>query len=89
MIDATQKEQLMSYAHLGALALGPIAMILVLFFMLGRGKKKAAPQAAPALEAPTPTPVAEPSKPAMPTVPGRPGKPGPTCSTPAAAAGTQ
>ena len=30
----------MSYARLGALALGPVLMIVVLFFMLGRGRKK-------------------------------------------------
>src|SRR5437773_12468792 len=78
MTDAAQKEQLMSYAHLGALVLGPLLMIVVLFFMLGRGRKKTvADKAAIALEeaaakmAPdAPVVVASPAGP-----PSRPGKP--------------
>src|SRR5207248_3565292 len=40
MDEAAQKEQLMSYGRLGALALGPVLMLLVLFFILTRGRKK-------------------------------------------------
>jgi flagellar M-ring protein FliF len=79
MTDAAQKEQLMSYAHLGALVLGPLLMIVVLFFMLGRGRKKTvAEKAASALEAaaaktaelpPTlPTPILPPSRPGKPAM---------------------
>jgi flagellar M-ring protein FliF len=42
MNDAAQKEQLMNYLHLGALALGPVLLLVVLFFMLKRGRKKTA-----------------------------------------------
>jgi len=78
MTDAAQKDQLMSYARLGALALGPLLMIVVLFFMLGRGHKKTvAEKAAIALEAatakigevaPVATPVAPPSRPGKPSM---------------------
>ena len=40
MADATQKEQLMNYLHLGALALGPLLMLLLLFFIFRLGRKK-------------------------------------------------
>ncbi len=40
MDDATQKQQLMTYLHLAALALGPLLMLALLFFILRRGKKK-------------------------------------------------
>jgi flagellar M-ring protein FliF len=69
MTEAAQKDQLMSYARLGALAFGPLLMIVVLFFMLGRGRKKTA---AIALELATAkiseataaaAPVASPSRP--------------------------
>jgi flagellar M-ring protein FliF len=75
MKDAAQKEQVMSYAHLGALAIGPVLLILVLFFLLGRGRKRAV--AAPVIvEVPAPTPVVEaPAQPTPPAMPGRPGKP--------------
>jgi flagellar biosynthesis/type III secretory pathway M-ring protein FliF/YscJ len=65
---------MMSYARLGALAVGPIVMILVLFFLLGRGRgqKKVAVQLAPAA-APAPA-VEAPAAPPVPTLPGR--KPG-------------
>jgi flagellar biosynthesis/type III secretory pathway M-ring protein FliF/YscJ len=40
MTDATQKAQLMNYLHLGALALGPLLMVGLLFFIFRRGRKK-------------------------------------------------
>jgi flagellar M-ring protein FliF len=40
LADATQKEQLMSYIHLGALALGPMLMLALLFFIFRKGRKK-------------------------------------------------
>ncbi len=40
MADAAQKDQVMSYARLGVLALGPLLMVIVLFFVLSRGKRK-------------------------------------------------
>jgi flagellar M-ring protein FliF len=59
--DASQKQQLMSYLHLAALALGPLLMLGLLFFLFKRGGKKkvivletpaeAAPTAAPAVVA--------------------------------------
>jgi flagellar M-ring protein FliF len=42
MNDAAQKEQLMNYLHLGALAVGPVLMLIVLFVLLKRGRKKSA-----------------------------------------------
>src|SRR5919202_1374325 len=39
MEQATQKQQLMDYVHLGALAVGPLLMLVVLFFLL-RGRKR-------------------------------------------------
>ena len=38
--DATQKEEIMGYAHLAALALGPLLMLALLFFLFKRGGKK-------------------------------------------------
>ncbi len=38
--DASQQEQVMSYAHLAALALGPLVMLGLLFFLFKRGSKK-------------------------------------------------
>src|SRR5579864_1039310 len=38
--DATQQEQLTSYLHLAALALGPLVMLGLLFFLFKRGGKK-------------------------------------------------
>jgi flagellar M-ring protein FliF len=77
MTEAAQKDQLMSYARIGALALGPLLMIVVLFFMLGRGRKKTgAEKAAMALEEAVAKTAAE--APAAPTPimpPSRPGKP--------------
>jgi flagellar M-ring protein FliF len=40
MEQAAQKQQLMDYLHLGALAAGPLLMLVVLFFMLRRGRKR-------------------------------------------------
>lgn len=40
LADATQKEQVMGYLHLAALALGPLLMLGLLFFILKRGRKK-------------------------------------------------
>jgi flagellar M-ring protein FliF len=69
MADATQKEQLMSYLHLAALALGPVLMLVVLFLILTRGRKKA--KATVEAEIVTPKPV-EPLE--VPKAPVRPGK---------------
>jgi flagellar M-ring protein FliF len=40
MAESAQKEQLMTYLHLAALALGPLVMLVVLFLILRRGRKK-------------------------------------------------
>ena len=40
MDEAAQKEQVMNYLHLAALAVGPLLMLVVLFVMLRRGRKK-------------------------------------------------
>jgi flagellar M-ring protein FliF len=61
MTDAAQKEQLMTYGRLGALVLGPLLMLLVLFFILSKGRKKAAAisaQAAPSQPLPAAAPAA-------------------------------
>jgi flagellar M-ring protein FliF len=42
MDQAAQKQQLMDYVHLGALAVGPLLMLVVLFFLLRRGRKRQA-----------------------------------------------
>jgi flagellar biosynthesis/type III secretory pathway M-ring protein FliF/YscJ len=42
MEQAAQKQQLMDYLHLGALAAGPLLMLVVLFFLLRRGRKRQA-----------------------------------------------
>jgi flagellar M-ring protein FliF len=55
--DATQKAELMNYLHLGALALGPLLMLVLLFFLFKRGKKKVTVIESPveaAAEAPAP-----------------------------------
>ena len=44
MVDAAQKEQLNNYLHLAALALGPLVMLGILFFILTRGRRKSAAQ---------------------------------------------
>ena len=53
LADATQKEQLMGYLHLAALALGPLLMLGLLFFIFKKGRKKQVVQAVaqPASEA--------------------------------------
>jgi len=79
MADAAQKEQLVSYAHIGALALGPILLLIVLFFMLRR-RKPAAQVVTTVIEAvPSPELVAggtEITDGAAPAIAGRPMKPG-------------
>jgi flagellar biosynthesis/type III secretory pathway M-ring protein FliF/YscJ len=75
MADATQKEQYMSYAHLGALVLGPLLLLGALFFILKRSRPKnakvVAAEEAPKLAAPSLD--LESAAPAAP-VPARPGK---------------
>ncbi len=75
MADAAQKEQLMTYLHLAALALGPLVMLGVLFFILTRGRRKSSAQMIAIAEAtaaaPAPVEVPDPA----PKAPGRPGKP--------------
>jgi flagellar M-ring protein FliF len=78
MEEAAQQEQLMTYGRLGALALGPVLMLVVLFFILSKGRKKEA--ATPVAAAPVSEPVnavAQPQEQAAPqiAIPGRPGKP--------------
>src|ERR1700730_1582822 len=46
LADAAQKEQLMSYLHLAALVLGPLLLLVALFFILKRGRKKTVSEAA-------------------------------------------
>jgi flagellar M-ring protein FliF len=45
MSDAAQKEQLMNYLHLAALGLGPLLMLVVLFFIFRRGRKRVSNEA--------------------------------------------
>jgi flagellar M-ring protein FliF len=78
MADATQKEQLMSYLHLAALALGPLLMLGLLFFIFKKGRKKQQVVEAVA-QAETPEPVGLPAlveatdgEAPGPVVPGRP-----------------
>jgi flagellar M-ring protein FliF len=40
MDDATKQQQMMNYLHLAALALGPILMLALLFFIFRRGRKR-------------------------------------------------
>jgi flagellar M-ring protein FliF len=44
LAEATKQDQLMNYLHLGALALGPLLMLGVLFFIFRKGRKRQAPQ---------------------------------------------
>jgi flagellar M-ring protein FliF len=79
MQDAAQQAQVLSYGRLGALALGPILMLVVLFFILTRGRKKekvievtvAGEMTADAIGAVQPLE----QTPTTPVVPGKPGKP--------------
>jgi flagellar M-ring protein FliF len=48
MAEAAQREQLMSYARLGALAIGPVLLLVVLWLILRGGKRRAAPVVEPA-----------------------------------------
>jgi flagellar M-ring protein FliF len=48
MAEASQREQLMSYARLAALALGPVLLLIVLWLILRSGKRRAAAPAAAA-----------------------------------------
>jgi flagellar M-ring protein FliF len=73
MADAAQKEQLMNYLHLAALALGPLVMLGLLFFILTRGRRKSAAQVIVANESAAPALVEVPD--AAPKPPTRPGKP--------------
>src|SRR5216683_1018385 len=73
MADAAQKEQLMNYLHLAALALGPLVMLGILFFILTRGRRKSAAQVIVANELAAPALVDVPD--AAPKPPTRPGKP--------------
>lgn len=59
LADAAQKEQTMSYVHLGALVAGPLLLLIALFFILsrGRGKRAAAVAAAPEVAAPVAHPL--------------------------------
>ncbi len=59
MADAAQKEQLMSYLHLAALALGPLVMLGILFFILTRGRRKATTQVVAANRATMPPALVE------------------------------
>jgi flagellar M-ring protein FliF len=75
MADATSKEQLMNYLHLAALGLGPLLMLLVLFLIFTRGRKKTTVAQAIANQAAmAPAPVEVPD-PAAPRTPSRPAKP--------------
>jgi flagellar M-ring protein FliF len=73
MADAAQKEQLMNYLHLAALALGPLVMLGLLFFILTRGRRKSAAQVIVANEPAAAALVEVPD--AAPKPPTRPGKP--------------
>jgi flagellar M-ring protein FliF len=46
LADAAQREQIMSYLHLAALVVGPLLMLLVLFFILSRGRGMSAEEKA-------------------------------------------
>jgi flagellar M-ring protein FliF len=78
MDDATKQEQIMNYIHLAALALGPIVMLGLLFFIFRKGRKKAravveGAEVAEQAVAATPAPMEVPEPPA---VVGRQNKPG-------------
>jgi flagellar M-ring protein FliF len=60
MTEAAEKDQMMSYARLGALALGPLVMLVLLFFILGRGRKNTAQPVLAAAEAAVPHVVENP-----------------------------
>jgi flagellar M-ring protein FliF len=58
LADATQKEQLLGYLHLAALALGPLLMLGLLFFIFKKKSKKQVVEAVaqPVEEPPAPLP---------------------------------
>jgi flagellar M-ring protein FliF len=79
MNDATQKEQLMGYLHLAALALGPLVMLGLLFFIFKRGRKKQVVEVVDAAAASEPNPLnlpalVEAADPAAPVAPAAGGK---------------
>ena len=78
MEQATQKQQMMDYLHLGALAVGPLLMLVVLFFLLRGRKRKTEGSMAAADQAQTTAPkvveVVEKDAPVV-VVPGRTSKP--------------
>jgi flagellar M-ring protein FliF len=78
MEQAAQKQQLMDYLHLGALAVGPLLMLVVLFFLLRGRKRQTNGNTAADIQAQASAPrvveVVEKSAPAM-VVPGRTNKP--------------
>jgi flagellar M-ring protein FliF len=43
LAEATRQDQLMNYLHLGALAIGPLLMLGLLFLIFRKGRKKQAP----------------------------------------------
>jgi flagellar M-ring protein FliF len=56
LAEATKQDQMMNYLHLGALALGPLLMLGLLFFIFRKGRKKQPKQV---VEAVAETPVEE------------------------------
>jgi flagellar M-ring protein FliF len=78
MEEAASKDQLMTYVRLGALALGPLLMLVVLFVVLSRGRKKEKLVVKESLEsdaALVATPIGTPAAPGQPVSPVRPNKP--------------
>jgi flagellar M-ring protein FliF len=56
LAEATKQDQMMNYLHLGALALGPLLMLGLLFFIFKKGRKKQPKQV---VEAAVETPAEE------------------------------
>ena len=65
----------MNYLHLAALGLGPLLMLLVLFLIFGRGRKRTSASQAIARQAATAPAPLEFADPAAPKLPSRPAKP--------------
>ncbi|TME35933.1 MAG: hypothetical protein E6I75_10645 [Chloroflexi bacterium] len=88
MDEAAKKEQLTNYLHLAALALGPLLMLVILFLLFRRGRKKGeAPATTAGAREVTQTGanVVEVVEPAAPiAVPTRQNKPGPGVAQPIA-----
>jgi flagellar M-ring protein FliF len=77
MEQVAQKQQMMDYVHLAALGVGPVLMLIVLFVLLRRGRRRGSPDmvaGANVLTAPRVVEVVEKSAPAR-VVPGRTSKP--------------